>query len=288
MNFSEIANIVIPAGEVFSIHSGGTLLWSKPSPGPEPSVLPPDNEIWYEATYQMPDNKFGAGTIVSHTWDSETGKGIVTYDSAVINAGALVSNESGLIKLWFPNSLQGIGNGIKSNSNLEEIYFGSSFYSKHTDAIGGNSKLRLVKCYNNPYWEDNETALVSTAQHPLVAFQTPTLVTGTNRTDLRNSACQIIGARCICDVNLTGRTLYFGSTITNFTGDYNMGTNSSVYTMYWYSTTAPTLSDSWMRRYCIRCSSGTTVHIPVGSLASYQSTWADLSSYGNMTFVEDL
>lgn len=281
MIFENVTNILIPEGDVFSISAGGTLLWSKPSPGPGVE-LPPSNQIWYEATRQLIN---GLGSPTSHTFDSETGRGVLTYSSDITNSTVITANAFRnsyyLLKIWWPDCCQAwSGDCMQTNSLLTHIYAGSALAAVSDGTCnGGCNSLAHIELLNNTHYYPNTTGLVTTGA------SNKYLVLGTSVLDIRDTGCTIIASRCMADMNIAGKTLYFPSTVTAFTGDYNIGSSQSpAFTAYFYSVEAPTVSSSSN----IRCGTGTTIHIPVGSLASYQSKWASLSGFSRMTFVEDL
>lgn len=68
----------------------------------------PDNQIWYTATAKVEPNwndVFGAN-IVSNTWNSTTGKGVITFDSAVTEIGKEAFYQSvNLISVTIPDEV---------------------------------------------------------------------------------------------------------------------------------------------------------------------------------------
>ena len=86
-----------------------------------------NNEIWYTAKEKIEDaqwtyDTFGAN-IVSHEWDSTTGKGIISFDDdiAIIGDNAFYENEN-LTSVTFNNSLKNIGrSAFQGCSSLTEV-----------------------------------------------------------------------------------------------------------------------------------------------------------------------
>ncbi|MBO5856262.1 MAG: leucine-rich repeat protein [Alistipes sp.] len=72
----------------------------------------PNNEIWYTATVRVEPNKtdaFGA-TYVSNEWDSETGKGVITFEGEVTMIGDRSFDScSKLTSVTIPNGVKTIG-----------------------------------------------------------------------------------------------------------------------------------------------------------------------------------
>lgn len=278
MNFANVKSLTIPEGNVVKILEGSTVLWSKASPAPG-IVLPPNNEIWYEATSQISSN---IGSPVSHSYDSTTQRGVLVYrtditSSLIVGSTALKSNAY-LTKVWWPDCCQNwVGDCMHSCGNLQEIYAGSSFQAVSDGTCNGGTTPHSITLVNNNYFYENTTGLVLKSSD--------TLVLGTYYLDLRNTPCSIIGSRCMADENLNGATIYFPNTVTAFVGDYNISKRSGVsFTAYFYSTVAPTLSN----KYNLFSTNTITVHIPVGSLSSYQDKWSTLLAFDKLNFIEDL
>ena len=91
---------------------------------------PANNEIWYSATAKVEPywkDAFGA-TLVSNTFNEETGTGIIVFASDVTEVGknAFYSNEE-LISITLPNSVKIIGEQAFRNCNrLERVKLGNS------------------------------------------------------------------------------------------------------------------------------------------------------------------
>ena len=88
----------------------------------------PNNEIWYTATEKVTPYKTGVdifgANIESNTWDSETGRGVITFDSDVTQVGAYAFDDrKALVSISLPNSVESIGsNAFDACSNLENIH----------------------------------------------------------------------------------------------------------------------------------------------------------------------
>lgn len=249
-------------------------------PTPPAIELPPSNQIWYEGPSQISSN---IGSPTSHVYDSETGRGVLTYNTdAILRSGDLSYNAfkgCNFTKIWWPATVQvWDGDCMHSCTNLTTIYAGSGLQNIGTGTCNSGVPLEHIYLVDNDYFYNNDTGLVKKSNN--------TLVLGTFNLDIRNTPCTTIGPLCMADMNVAGKTLYFPSTVTAFNGQWNIGTNTyPVFTMYFYSVEAPTLSQTAGN---IRCGSGSQVHIPVGSLSSYQTKWANLGSFNSITFVEDL
>ena len=275
MNFADVQSLVIPEGDVIQILSGGITLWSKPSP-PGPTIeLPPSNEIWYQATSQITNN-FGSPT--SHSYDSETGRGVLTYSSNLtlsshINANAFKNNGS-LQKIWWPASMtKWVGDCMHSCGNLKEIYAGSGLMEVSNGTCNGGTSPTYIHLVDNTYFYENDTGLVLKSDNVLYL--------GTYNLDIRNTPCTTLGNRCMADQDLAGATLYFPDTMTGADGDWYIGSSQTfkAYTIYLPCTTAP----NWTLRY-IR--GAITWHIPAVN-SGYES-WKTWTGSGNWTFIEDL
>lgn len=82
MNFSDIVNIVIPEGEVFSISAGGNTLWTKPSaPGPG----------GYQLLYLQNGTSTDFGK--QRGWSIDTG---ITWRDVFLNSSSLGLTDPGL------------------------------------------------------------------------------------------------------------------------------------------------------------------------------------------------
>ena len=83
MDFSKVKSLTIPEGGVTKIMSGNVVLWTK-SGGSEPTpLLPPRNQIWYEAPAKL---STGFGSPVSHTYDESTKRGVLTYSEDITSS----------------------------------------------------------------------------------------------------------------------------------------------------------------------------------------------------------
>ena len=154
--------------------------------------------------------------------------------------------------------------------NLKEIYAGSALQSISNGTCNGGTSPEKVVLYNNENFYANETGLVKKSDN--------TLYLGTVNLDIRNTPCTTLGPRCMADMHLTDKTLYFPSTMTSATGDWNIGGSTpEPYTIYLPCSTAP----NWTLRYIRGI---ITWHIPATNSGyenwkTHQSDW---------TFVEDL
>ena len=82
------------------------------NPNTPTQPTPANNEIWYTATAKVepyyPD-EFGA-TITSNVWDSESGKGVITFNANVTKIGYYAFNECKKLKtITIPDSVTEIG-----------------------------------------------------------------------------------------------------------------------------------------------------------------------------------
>ena len=104
----------------------------------------PNNEIWYTATEKVTPYKTGVdifgANIESNTWDSETGRGVITFDSDVTQVGAFAFYERrSIVSINLPNSVESIGsNAFDSCTNLENIHIPNSVKTI------GNSVIRYA------------------------------------------------------------------------------------------------------------------------------------------------
>lgn len=108
---------------------------------------PANNEIWYTASSKMePNNRginfFGAN-IKSNTWDSETQKGVILFDSDVTLIGTAAFKERyGLKNITIPNSVTKIGTqAFYGCPLLKNISIPSSVVEIGEQAFGGCSSL---------------------------------------------------------------------------------------------------------------------------------------------------
>lgn len=254
------------------------LLYRWTSVAPEPTVeLPPSNQIWYEAIAQISSN---IGNPTSHTFDSSTGRGVLTYADDIVRSwsvGGLIGysafrGNATLTKIWWPASCISWNNDcMHSCPALQEIYAGSGLQGISDGTCNNGTTPRKIVLVDNDYFYENETGLVLKSNN--------TLLLGTYNLDIRDTPCTALGSRCMADMELNGATLYFPSTMTGASGDWYIGSsnvNSNVYTIYLPCPTAP----SWTLRY-IR--GKITWHIP--TVNSGYETWKSNSYY---TVIEDL
>lgn len=274
MNFATVKSLTIPEGNVVKILSGSLVLWSKgssPSPGIE---LPPSNQIWYEATEQLVGSNIGSPT--SHTFDSSTGKGILTYATNINYSSDVARNAfmslPSLTKIWWPASCQAWREDcMHTCTNLQEIYAGSSLQDISNGTCNGGTTPRKIVLVDNNYFYENETGLVKKSDNVLYL--------GTYNLDIRDTPCTTLGNRCMADQALNGATLYFPATMTGADGDWYIGNSyiaANIYTIYLPCPTAP----NWTLRY-IR--GKITWYIP--AVNSGYENWKSNSDY---TVIENL
>lgn len=275
MNFANVKSLTIPEGSVYQIISGSTVLWKKAGIVPPAIELPPSNQIWYEATSQISSN---IGTPVSHSYDSTTGRGILTYGfdidvSSKITVNAFKGNAT-LTKIWWPSICQALENDcLHSCGVLEDIYAGSSLKFVSNGTCNGGTSPKHVYLVDNDYFYENNTGLVLKSNNALLL--------GTYNLDIRNTPCTALGNRCMADQRLSGATLYFPDTMTGAGGDWYIGSSNktAAYTIYLPCTTAPNWNKTYIR-------GAITWHIPAVN-SGYES-WKTWTSSGNWTFIEDL
>ena len=273
MDFSKVKSLTIPEGNVVKIMSGDVVLWTK-SGGSEPTPsgdLPPNNQVWYEAPAKLTS---GFGSPVSHTYDASTKRGVLTY-SEDITSSTVVAWYSftgvSITKIWWPDCCTSWENDCMHHCyDLKEIYAGSGLQSISNGTCNGGTSPEKIVLYNNENFYANETGLVKKSDN--------TLYLGTINLDIRNTPCTTLGPRCMADMHLTDKTLYFPSTMTSSTGDWNIGGSTpEPYTIYLPCSTAPNWTLNYIRGII-------TWHIPATNSGyenwkTHQSDW---------TFVEDL
>ena len=108
----------------------------------------PNNQIWYTAKIKAEPNDtyksaFGA-TIISNEWDSETGKGIITFDGDVTKVGYQAFNScNNFITINLPDSVTTIGNNaFDSCISLTSVNIPDSVTTIGDWAFIGCSNLR--------------------------------------------------------------------------------------------------------------------------------------------------
>lgn len=241
---------------------------------PGPTVeLPPSNQIWYEAPGQLTSN---IGSPTEHTYDSSTGRGVLTYSFDISNSNRINSNAFKqcyyMTKIWWPDSCgTWAGDCMHSCRSLQEIYAGSSLQNISDGTCNNGTTPRKIELLNNEYFYPNVTGLVKKSDNRLYL--------GTYNLDIRDTPCTTLGNRCMADQELNGATLYFPSTMTSARGDWYIGSSNisaNVYTIYLPCSTAP----NWTLRY-IR--GKITWHIP--AVNSGYENWKSNSDY---TVIEDL
>ena len=273
MDFSKVKSLTIPEGNVVKIMSGDVVLWTK-SGGSEPTPsgdLPPSNQVWYEAPAKLSS---GFGSPVSHTYDESTKRGVLTYSEDITSSSKVAYYSFtgvSITKIWWPDCCTSWENDCMHHCyDLKEIYAGSALQSISNGTCNGGTSPEKVVLYNNENFYANETGLVKKSDN--------TLYLGTVNLDIRNTPCTTLGPRCMADMHLTDKTLYFPSTMNSATGDWNIGGSTpEPYTIYLPCSTAP----NWNLRYIRGI---ITWHIPATNSGyenwkTHQSDW---------TFVEDL
>ena len=246
------------------------------SPQPVPPtptvVLPPDNQIWYEATSQIYSY---IGSPVSHTYDSVTGRGVLTYANDITRSGNIHNNafrgNGSLTKIWWPHSCQQWeGDCMHSCAHLKEIYAGRDLQAVSDGTCNSGTTPDHITLVDNNYFYENNTGLVNKSYNRLLL--------GTYNLDISDTPCTTLGSRCMADMNLAGAVLRFPSTMTGAYGDWYIGSsNTNVeYTIYLPCTQAPNWSISYIRGKI-------TWHIPATN-SGYEN-WKAKTGW---TFVEDL
>lgn len=89
--------------------------------------VPPDDEIWYEATekIEFPVPFIGNAYIVSNEYDYRTGKGIIKLDGTVTAIDGRTFSNSSLQSISLPNSVESIGEkAFESCYELTAVTFG--------------------------------------------------------------------------------------------------------------------------------------------------------------------
>lgn len=133
------------------ISDGNTDIKSAYVPLVATEMAQPNNEIWYTATEKLLDllyqeDSFGA-TIISHTFDEETGTGVFTFDRDLTKVDGFVYNRSDLLTgVSLPNSVESIGSGaFGGKSDLVNVKLG-----KGLKEIGDGA---FISCKKLPYIE---------------------------------------------------------------------------------------------------------------------------------------
>lgn len=275
MDFSKVKSLTIPEGNVVKIMSGNVVLWTKPEePGPTPSGdLPPSNQVWYEAPAKL---SFGVdfNSLVSHTYDESTKRGVLTCPTDVTDSTVIAHYafyHASITKIWWPDCCTSwLYDCMHTCPNLKEIYAGSALQSISDGTCNGGTSPEKIVLYNNENFYANETGLVKKSDN--------TLYLGTVNLDIRNTPCTALGSRCMADMHLTDKTLYFPSTMNLSKGDWNIGGETpEPYTIYLPCSTAPNWTLNYIRGII-------TWHIPATN-SGYEN-WKTHSS--DWTFVEDL
>ncbi len=114
--------------------------------------VPPDDEIWYEATekIEFPVPFIGNAYIVSNEYDDSTGKGIIKLDGTVTAIDGRTFSNSSLQSISLPNSVESIGEkAFESCDELTAVTFGSELKSIGEDAFFSCSSLTSVTIPDN-------------------------------------------------------------------------------------------------------------------------------------------
>lgn len=111
--------------------------------------VPPYNEIWYTASSKLEfkDELASFGTkIVSHTFDSTTGEGVISFESNVIEIGRdAISNNKLITSIVLPNTVEVIGyNAFYGCTNLHTVYIPEKV-AEILDGTFGSCKLNNFK-----------------------------------------------------------------------------------------------------------------------------------------------
>lgn len=115
--------------------------------------LIPDNQIWYTARDEqsaidvndLADKQFGA-TILSHSYDATTKKGIITFDAPVTTIGERAFMNSHFETVILPRGITSIENwGFNQCNRLTTIELGNQIISIGRQAFNGCTALSEIK-----------------------------------------------------------------------------------------------------------------------------------------------
>ena len=113
------------------------------------ATKPANNEIWYTATAKVePYDKtvFGA-TYVSNEWDSETGKGVITFEGDVTKIGYYAFYNRSITSVTIPDSVTTIGeSAFRQCYSLTIVTIGNSVTTIGGSAFRYCESLKTVYC----------------------------------------------------------------------------------------------------------------------------------------------
>ena len=257
-------------------------------------VGPANNEIWYTASQKVePYNKkvFGAN-YMSNEWDSETSKGVITFDGEVTKIGKRAFYfRSTFTSITIPNSVTEIGEeAFQGCSNLTSVYIPDSVTTIGTNVFAGCNSLTSITI------PDGITEIRTWAFrgcNSLTSVTIPNSVISIGASAF--SKCSSLKTAIIGNgVTEIGREAFYEcSSLTSVTipdsvttiGPFAFHECSSLTSVYCKATTPPSLDqrvfqyfDYDVNDYCnLNC----RIYVPSTSVNAYKNTsgWSEYKSY---------
>ncbi len=152
------------------ISDGNTDIKSEYVPLIATELAQPNNEIWYTATehigYFMYEESLFGSKIVSHTFDEETGAGVITFEQDLISLNSAIRGRDALLTLSLPNSVTELGElAIGENRNMTAVKLGKGLKVIGEQAFFSCESLLDVKI------PDGVTTIGNSAFHSCFALE---------------------------------------------------------------------------------------------------------------------
>ena len=135
------------------ISDGNTDIKSAYVPLVATELAQPNNEIWYTATehigYFMYEEECFGSKIVSHTFNEETGAGVIAFEKDLVVLESAIRGRSALLTLSLPNSVTELGtNALSENQSLTEVKLGKGLKTIGESAFASCNSLLSIKLPN--------------------------------------------------------------------------------------------------------------------------------------------
>lgn len=299
------------------ISDGNTDIKSAYVPLIATEITQPNNEIWYTATEQLVNfaySDFGDATIVSHTFDEETGAGILTFDKDLTKLGRFrYGGMSDLLTISLPNGIEELGETCFNHGTLVSVKLGKGLKIIGNGAFQSCKKLPNLEIPNGVTTIGNSafsncsslesisipesvTAMGEYVFNWCKALKSLTIPSSVKRIEqcvaynclsltevVISEGVEYIGVQAFAGCNL--RTLTIPSTVTGI-GNMCFYKNCNLATVYCKPTTAPVIGGAifdatliWLpENGADRCG---VIYVPASAYNSYvaEDTWNTYAVY---------
>lgn len=257
-------------------------------------LSPANNEIWYTATQKVePYNKtvFGAN-YMSNEWDSETSKGVITFDGEVTKIGKRAFYfRSTFTSITIPNSVTEIAEeAFQGCSNLTSVYIPDSVTTIGKNVFAGCNSLTSITIPDGiteirtwAFRECNSLTSVTIPNNVISIGESAFSKCSSLKTAIIGNGVTEIGREAFYECSsLTSVTI--PDRVTTI-GPFAFHECSGLASVYCKATTPPSLDrrvfqyfDYDVNDYCnLNC----RIYVPSTSVNAYKNTsgWSDYASY---------